>query len=525
MQEEGKGMGEGSQAGSSVQSGSSVARGLKSKHVQFIALGGCIGTGLFLGSGQSISLTGPSIVLVYALVGLVMFVVMRAIGETLYRDPSQTSFLASVDRHLGVSWGHFAGWTYWLIVLVTGMAQLTAIAQYFVDFFGLLGYNLAGWSWAIELAFIVLIVALNLTSVGVFGEAEYWLSMIKIALIAAVICTGVVMVAIGFSYPAQSIRSASGALTAVPAGKASLSNLFAGFSLAPNGWMQFFMSFQMVFFAYNLIESIGMTAAETENPRAVLPKAVNRVMAKVIFLYVGALLAVMAIVPWRAFKRGADGSFTSPFIMVFQYAGLSWASMLTMFVVVMAAASALTSMVYSTSRQLRALALESHHDSIIPLAKVSKKMVPVNAAVISGALIYIPQLLQYVPGMDSLFVVFTSLASALMVFVYILTLVAHQAYRRSADFLPDGFVLRGYKIWDPLAIAFFVVIYATLFIGPATRIPAVLGLVWLVGFGWYSRHVAHTRAAHQVALAAAIAAQRELTAAERRNRPNKDKLA
>ena len=333
----------------SLDKGNDMERGLKNRHVQFIAIGGTIGTGLFLGSGKSIALTGPSIILVYIGVGLIMFLLMRAIGEMMYSDPSQHTFINFITRYLGRAWGKFAGWTYWIVLILTGMTEITAVSTYFVTFFGTFGIDLNAWKWLIELCFLVALTGINLIAVKVFGEAEFWFSMIKITLIVGLIVTAVVMLFLGFSYPATHIEGVDGTVSGATV---SLTNITDGFQLAPNGWMNFFMSFQMVFFAYQLIEFVGVTVSETQNPRKVLPKAVNELIMRILIFYVGALVAIMAIVPWRNFHQNADGSFGSPFIMVFQYAGLNWASALVFFVVITAASSALNSLLYSAGRHL-----------------------------------------------------------------------------------------------------------------------------------------------------------------------------
>ncbi len=267
----------------SLDQTNAMERGLSNRHVQFIAIGGTIGTGLFLGSGKSISLTGPSIVFVYILVGVIMFFLMRAIGEMMYRDPSQHTFINFITRYLGNGWGHFAGWTYWAALVLLGMTEITAVSTYFITFFDTFGIDLTHWKWLIELCFLVSLVSVNLIAVKVFGEVEFWFSMIKITLIGAMIVTAVVMIVIGYQYPAARIH---GVDHVSPAGHAGLDNLFAGFSFAPNGWMAFLMSFQMVFFAYELLEFVGVTVSETKNPREVLPKAVNEIIVRVLIFYV-----------------------------------------------------------------------------------------------------------------------------------------------------------------------------------------------------------------------------------------------
>ena len=459
-----------------------MARGLKNRHVQFIAIGGTIGTGLFLGSGKSIALTGPSIIFVYIGVGLIMFLLMRAIGEMMYRDPSQHTFINFITRYLGRGWGKFAGWTYWIVLILTGMTEITAVSTYFVTFFGMFGIELHGWKWLIELCFLVVLTAINLIAVKVFGEAEFWFSMIKITLIVGLIATAVVMLIIGFHYPATTIEGVDGT---IPGASVSLTNLFADFSIAPNGWMNFFMSFQMVFFAYLLIEFVGVTVSETQNPRKVLPKAVNEIIMRILIFYVGALIAIMAIVPWRNFKPNSDGSYPSPFIMVFKYAGLDWAAALVFFVVITAAASSLNSLLYSAGRHLYQLAQDSDVPAMAKFAEVSDRKVPAKAIMASGCMILLSPIINMIPGVNSAFVLFSSAASAVVIFIYVLTMFAHRGYRKSGDFIADGFLMPAWKVTDWIAIAFFVFVYVTLFLSADTRGSAIAGVVWLLVFGGY----------------------------------------
>ncbi|RBP97826.1 amino acid transporter [Bifidobacterium aemilianum] len=466
----------------SLDQSNDLDRGLSKRHVQFIAIGGTIGTGLFLGSGKSIGLTGPSIVLVYIAVGLIMFILMRAIGELMYHDPSQHTFINFVARYLGGGWGHFAGWSYWIVLILIGLTEITAVGTYCVTFFDTFGIDVSSWKWLIELCFLAVLVLINLIAVKAFGEAEFWFSMIKITLIVAMIVTALVMVAVGYHYPAVQIH---GVDAPSPAGHAGFSNILNGFSLAPNGWMSFLMSFQMVFFAYEMIEFVGVTVSETQNPRDVLPKAINEIIVRVLIFYVGALLAIMLIVPWQSFKPNKDGSFTSPFIMVFQYAGLNWASGLVFFVVITAAASALNSLLYSAGRHLFQLAEVSKSPILGKLGVVSERKIPARAIIVSALLILLAPAINALPQVSTAFVLFSSASSAVMIFIYILVMIAHRRYRASDDFNADGFVLPAYKFTGSVAIVFFVFIYLTLFLAPDTRGSAIAGLLWLVLFGGY----------------------------------------
>jgi AAT family amino acid transporter len=499
---------DGGEAASGLQSvetldrSNDMERGLKNRHVQFIAIGGTIGTGLFLGSGKSISLTGPSIIAVYIAVGAVMFLLMRTIGEMMYRDPSQHTFINFIGRYLGDAWGHFAGWSYWVVLVLVGMTEISAVGTYFVTFFRIFGIDLRHWNWLIQIGFLAMLAMVNLIAVKVFGETEFWFSMIKITLILAMIVTAAVMVIIDYHYPAVQIHGMDGIS---PAGHAGFDNITRGFSFLPHGWMAFLMSFQMVFFAYETIEFVGVTVSETRNPRKVLPKAINQLIARILIFYVGALVAIMLIVPWSTFKPNRDGSFASPFVMVFQYAGLNWASALVFFVVITAASSSLNSLLYSAGRHLYQVADESDSPRLRHFATVSKSKVPARAIILSALLILVSPLVSAIPGISSAFVLFSSASSAVIIFIYILTVAAHRKYRQSADFITDGFVLPGYKVLDIVAMTFFAFIYLTLFLAADTRGPALAGLGWLIVFGGYCLlHSRRRKSASAVDAASAV---------------------
>ena len=194
----------------------------------------------------------------------------------------------------------------------------------------------------------------------------------------------------------------------------------------------------------------------------------------------------MTIVPWRNFMSDGGGNqFASPFIMVFEFAGLHWAAAVVFFVVLTAAASSLNSLLYSAGRHLFQIGEESHSPVLGKLGVVSKTKVPARAIIVSGALVLLSPALSALPGVSGAFVLFSSAASAVFIFIYILTMVAHYRYRNSPQFMPGGFLMPAYRVLNPLAIAFFVFVYGTLFIGPDTRGPAVAGLVWLIVFGGY----------------------------------------
>ena len=440
-----------------------MVRGLQNRHVQLIAIAGTIGTGLFLGAGRSLSLTGPSIILVYMLTGAFMYFMMRAIGEMLYMDPDQHTFINFITKYLGKGWGYFSGWSYWVSLVFLGMAEITAVSNYVQLWF-------PNWpAWQIQIIFLALLSCVNLIAVKVFGEVEFWFGMIKIVTILALIATAIFMVMTNFE---------------TPAGHASLSNITNGFQMFPNGWVKFVMAFQMVFFAYQAIEFVGITTSETANPRQVLPKAIKEIPIRIVIFYVGALLAIMAIFPWQQLPVNK-----SPFVTVFQMVGIKWAAGLINFVVLTAAASSLNSTLYSTGRHLYQIAKETPNSKVmnrLKLNSLSRMGIPSRAIIISAIVVAVSAFINILPGVSDAFALITASSSGVYIAIYILTMLAHLKYRKSKEFMPDGFVMPAYKVLNPLTIVFFLFVFVCLFLQESTYIGAIGATIWIILFGVYS---------------------------------------
>ena len=440
-----------------------MVRGLQNRHVQLIAIAGTIGTGLFLGAGRSLSLTGPSIILVYMLTGAFMYLMMRAIGEMLYMDPDQHTFINFITKYLGKGWGYFSGWSYWVSLVFLGMAEITAVSNYVQLWF-------PNWpAWQIQIIFLALLSCVNLIAVKVFGEVEFWFGMIKIVTILALIATGIFMVTTNFE---------------TPAGQASLSNISNGFQMFPNGWVKFVMAFQMVFFAYQAIEFVGITTSETANPRQVLPKAIKEIPIRIVIFYVGALLAIMTIFPWQQLPVNK-----SPFVTVFQMVGIKWAAGLINFVVLTAAASSLNSTLYSTGRHLYQIAKETPNSKVmnrLKLNSLSRMGIPSRAIIFSAIVVAVSAFINILPGVSDAFALITASSSGVYIAIYILTMLAHLKYRKSKEFMPDGFVMPAYKVLNPLTIVFFLFVFVCLFLQKSTYIGAIGATIWIILFGIYS---------------------------------------
>ncbi|MDQ0862923.1 L-asparagine transporter-like permease [Arthrobacter globiformis] len=260
-----------------------LERQLSNRHIQLIAIGGAIGTGLFMGSGKTISAAGPSVIFVYMIIGFMLFFVMRAMGELLLSNLNYKSFSDFAADLLGPWAGFFTGWTYWFCWVITGIADVIAIA----------GYSKELWPglplWIPGLATVAILLLLNLTTVKAFGETEFWFALIKIIAIAALIVVGMFMIFTGFQSDA---------------GPATFTNLWSHGGFFPNEFMGFVAGFQIAVFAFVGIELVGTTAAEAKNPEKNLPKAINSIPVRVLLFYVGALIILMSVTPWTQFAAG-----------------------------------------------------------------------------------------------------------------------------------------------------------------------------------------------------------------------------
>ena len=446
-----------------------LKRSLSNRHIQLIAIGGAIGTGLFMGSGKTISLAGPSIIFVYMIIGFMLFFVMRAMGELLLSNLKYKSFIDFASDLLGPMAGYFTGWTYWFCWIVTGIADVIAISGYTQFWFA----NIPLWLPAIGC--VALLLSLNLITVKLFGELEFWFAMIKIVAICALVCTGLYMVVTAYQSPTGDV--------------ASISNLWNDGGMFPHGMMGFFAGFQIAVFAFVGIELVGTTAAETKNPEHNLPRAINSIPLRIIMFYVFALIAILAVTPWRDVV--AD---KSPFVELFMLAGLPAAAGIINFVVLTSAASSANSGVFSTSRMLYGLALEG--DAPGAFKSLSRRAVPSNGLLFSCACLLMGALVIYlVPDVMEAFTLITTVSATLFMFVWSMILLSYLVYRRKRAYLhaSSRYKMPGGKVMAWVCLAFFVFILVLLALQTDTRRALYCVPVWFVLLGLGYRVVLRNR--------------------------------
>ncbi|NRI64963.1 D-serine/D-alanine/glycine transporter [Rhodococcus sp. ACPA4] len=436
-----------------------LSRQLSNRHIQLIAIGGAIGTGLFMGSGKTISLAGPSVIFVYMIIGFMLFFVMRAMGELLLSNMSYKSFSDFAADLLGPWAGFFTGWTYWFCWIVTGIADVIAISGYFKYWWP----GLAAWIPA--LLTIAALLLLNLPTVKAFGETEFWFALIKIIAIVSLIIVGIVMVVSGFTAP-------NGATSGVD-------NLWNDGGMFPTGFMGFVAGFQIAVFAFVGIELVGTTAAEAKDPEKNLPKAINSIPIRVLLFYVVALTVIICVTPWREIQ--AD---KSPFVAMFTLAGLGIAASVINFVVLTSAASSANSGIYSTSRMVFGLAQEG--DAPKALGKLNSRKVPANALMFS-CIFLLASLILLFSG-DSVieaFTVVTTISALLFMFVWTIILASYLVYRKRRPHLHEAskFKMPGGIVMCWVVLAFFVFILWALTTKDDTLQALLVTPIWFVALG------------------------------------------
>jgi amino acid transporter, AAT family len=437
-----------------VNSAKGLQRGLEERHITFMALGSAIGVGLFLGSATAIKMAGPGILLAYAFSGLIMFFIMRALGEMAIEKPVAGSFSQYARDYLGPLAGYLTGWNYWFLWVVTCMAEITAVGIYMEFWYP----DVPRWIWA--LSALVIMAAVNFLAVKAYGELEFWFALIKIVTIVFMIVVGIGMIAFGIG---------NGGIAT------GISNLWEHGGLLPNGITGVLMSLQMVMFAYLGIEMIGITAGEVKNPEKTLSKAIDSVFWRILLFYVGALFVIMSIYPWTEI-----GSTGSPFVLTFDKLGIPAAAGIINFVVITAALSSCNGGIFSTARMLYNLA--ENGEAPKAYTKLNKNGVPSFAVLATAAALLIGVVLNYlVPA--KVFTWVTAISTFGAIWTWCMILLSQIRYRKG---LTSGQV-KGLKYKMPLfpmtsyfSLAFLIGVVGLMAYFPDTRIALYVGPLWLV---------------------------------------------
>ncbi|HTV85699.1 MAG TPA: amino acid permease [Dyella sp.] len=426
-----------------------LQRGLTSRLITFMALGMAIGTGLFLGSASSIMMAGPSVIFAYMVGGLMIYIIMRALGEMAVHDPVPGSFSSYAHRYLGPFAGYLTGWNYWLLMVGVGMAESTGVGIYMKQWFP----ELPQWIWVF--GSVVMIGTLNLMAVRVYGEMEFWFTMIKVVTVVLMILGGASMIWLGWGNGGQPL---------------GLSNLWSHGGWFPNGMQGMVLALPIVVFAFGGIETIGMAAGEAASPERSIPRAVNSVLWRIMIFYVGALFVIMAIYPWN--QLGTQGS---PFVTTFAKLGIHQAAGVINFVVITAALSGFNSTTFSGSRMLYSLSHKGQAPALF--GKVNEHGVPTRSVLACLACLVVGVLLNYLLP-QSIFATMMSILSFNTVWTWVMVLIAHFSFRRRYG--KTGFPLRIWPLSSVACLAFLLFVVVMLGYSPDTRVALYVGAAWVV---------------------------------------------
>ncbi|MEW5291263.1 proline-specific permease ProY [Erwinia papayae] len=431
-----------------------LKKGLSTRHIRFMALGSAIGTGLFYGSADAMKMAGPSVILAYIIGGAIAYIIMRALGEMSVNNPQASSFSRYAQDYLGPLAGYITGWTYCFEILIVAIADVTAFGIYMGVWFP----DVPHWVWVLSV--VLIIGAINMATVKVFGEVEFWLSLFKVATIIIMIVAGIGIILWGIGNGGQ------------PTG---ISNLWSNGGFFAHGVIGMVLSLQIVMFAYGGIEIIGITAGEAKDPEVSIPRAINTVPLRILVFYVGTLFVIMSIYPWN--QVGTQGS---PFVLTFQHMGIAAAAAVLNFVVITASLSAINSDVFGVGRMLHGMAEQGHAPKAF--AAVSRRGIPWVTTVVMMIAMLVAVYLNYLMP-EKVFLVIASLATFATVWVWIMILFAQIGFRRT---LTDEqkralkFAMPGGTFTALVGILFLFFIIGLIGWFPDTRVSLYVGVGWLV---------------------------------------------
>lgn len=436
------------------ETSSGYKRTLSNAHIQLIALGGTIGTGLFLGVGDSIHRAGPSVILIYIIVGIFLFLLMRALGELIMSDLNKHTYIDFIEQYLGKNIGFITGYLYWFSWITLGMAETTALGIYFKYWFPTLK------PWIPGIITIVALLIINLISARVFGNLEFSFAIIKIITIVAFVLLILYLLITG-------AKTSFG-----PVAFANLDDHGGFFARGPHGFLQ---GFQMVIFSFIGVELIGLTAAEVQNPETTLKRAINQLPIRIILFYVMAILGILLVIPWSKVSTNS-----SPFVQALGATGIPDASSIINFVVISAAVSSTNSLLYTAGRLLFSVTYDGKGKWNKAFGHLSRRQLPQNALILSALLMGCAPAITLVIG-DQAFNFISSTTTSMFLIIWCLMVLTHISYRRKtpADQLND-FKMPGFPYIDYFILLFFILLIILLLILPSYRIPMIAAIVTFI---------------------------------------------
>ena len=436
-----------------------LKRSMTAGQMEMISLGGAIGVGLFMGSTSTIKWTGPSVLLAYIFVGLILYIVMRALGEMLYINPGTGSFADYATEYVHPIAGYMAEWANVFEYIVVGMSEVVAATEYLKFWWPNVS---AFWSGVIIIAFLVFA---NLVSAKAYGTLEFWFAMIKVITIILMIILGFSIILFGFGNHGHPI---------------GFSNLWSHGGFFTGGFKGFLFSMSIIVGSYEGIELLGISAGEVAHPQKAIVKSVKSVLWRILIFYVGAIFVIVTIYPWDKLSN-----LGSPFVTTFAKVGITAAASIINFVVLTAALSSANSGIYSSSRMLFKLA----HDGDAPktFGHISKRIVPSRAILgISGGIFigFVVNVLAAMANksMSDLFVVVFSSSVLPGMIPWFVILLAELRFRKNNPELLENhpFKLPLYPFSNYFAFIMLIIIVIFMLINSETRVSVIVGAVVLI---------------------------------------------
>lgn len=441
-----------------------LQRGLSARQMQMIALGGTIGVGLFMGATSTIKWTGPSVIFAYLIAGIFLFLIMRAMGEMIYINPTTGSFATFASDYIHPAAGYMTAWSNIFQWVVVGMSEVIAVGEYMNYWFP----NLPQWIPGVIA--ILLLAAANLVSVKAFGEFEFWFALIKVITIVLMIIAGFGLILFGLGNGGHPV---------------GFSNLWSHGGFMPNGIVGFFFALSIVIGSYQGVELIGISAGETKDPHKNIVKAVNGVIWRILIFYLGAIFVIVTVYPWDEL-----GNIGSPFVATFAKVGITFAAGLINFVVLTAAMSGCNSGIFSASRMIYTLARKSQLPKIF--TKVMKNGVPIytvlaiSIGILIGALLNVILPL-FIKGADSIFVYVYSASILPGMIPWFMILISHIRFRKlhPGETKNHPFKMPGGIVASYLTIAFLIIVLIGMLFNKETVVSVVIGIVFLTAVTIY----------------------------------------
>lgn len=436
-----------------------LKRSMTAGQMEMISLGGAIGVGLFMGASSTIKWTGPSVLLAYIFVGVILYIVMRALGEMLYVDPGTGSFADYASEHVHPIAGYLAEWANVFQYIVVGISEVVATTEY-------LRFWWKGTSdWAAGVIIILFLLVANLASAKAYATLEFWFAMIKVVTIILMILLGFAVILFGFGNGGHPV---------------GFSNLWSHGGFFTGGLKGFFFSMAIIVGSYEGIELIGISAGEVSDPHKAIVKSVKSVLWRILIFYVGAIFVIVTIYPWNKLD-----SIGSPFVTTFAKVGITAAASVINFVVLTAALSGANSGIYSSSRMLYKLAHEGEAPKTF--GHVSKRIVPSHAIIGITSGIFVGFMLNVLAqflnkSLANVFVIVYSSSVLPGMVAWFVILLAELRFRRKNPHLMENhpFKLPLYPYSNYFALIMLVVIVVFMFINPETQISVAVGAAVLI---------------------------------------------